>query len=61
VDVVIRRQFSGELKSADENPQQELREEGVYSVNRRNQLTWNISLKPGEEKTLHYSYTVLVG
>jgi hypothetical protein len=61
VEVVIRRQFSGDLISADEHPKRELQEEGVYSVNRRNELTWNLSLKAGEEKTLHYAYTVLVG
>lgn len=61
VDAVIRRQFSGDLISADEHPKRELREEGVYSANRRNELTWNLSLKAGEEKTLHYAYTVLVG
>jgi hypothetical protein len=60
VDLVIRRQFSGELASADANPNVKLREEGVYSINRRNELTWNIPLKAGEERTLHYEYTVLV-
>jgi hypothetical protein len=35
-------------------------EEGAYSVNRRNELTWSLSVKPGEEKTLTYHYSVLV-
>jgi hypothetical protein len=39
--------------TADEHPQQELREEGVYPINRRYQLTGNLSLKPDEEKKLH--------
>jgi hypothetical protein len=60
VSMVIRRQFSGDLISADGSPKSVLREEGVYSVNKRNELIWNFDLKPGEEKTLAYRYTVLV-
>jgi hypothetical protein len=60
VKVVIRRQFSGELISADGEPKKMLREEGVYSVNPRQQLYWTVTLKAGEEKTLNYRYSVLV-
>lgn len=60
VALVIRRRFSGELGSADGNPTRQLREEGVYSVNKRQELLWDISLKGGEEKKLKYTYTVLV-
>ena len=60
VPMVIRRRFSGELVSADGEPKTSLREEGVYSVNKRYEMVWNLSLKPGEEKTLKYTYTVLV-
>ncbi|HEY3322220.1 MAG TPA: DUF4139 domain-containing protein [Planctomycetota bacterium] len=60
VSLVIRRQFSGELISADAEPKKSLREEGVYSVNPRYELFWTMTLKPGEEKTLNYKYTVLV-
>lgn len=56
----IRRRFSGELIRADEGPKVELREEGVYSINPRNELNWTIVLKPGETKTLKYTYSVLV-
>jgi hypothetical protein len=58
--VLIRRRFSGELIQADGEPKQSLREEGVYSVNKRQELLWTLSLKGGEEKRLKYSYTVLV-
>jgi hypothetical protein len=58
--IIIKRQFSGELVKADENPKVTLREEGVWSVNQRNEMEWTITLKPGEKKTLEYSYTVLV-
>jgi hypothetical protein len=60
VSMVIRRQFSGDLLSADGSPKSVLREEGVYSVNKRNELLWTFDLKPGEEKTLAYRYSVLV-
>lgn len=60
IQMVVRRRFSGELVKADENPTVTLREEGVYSVNKRNEMVWNLSLKGGEEKRLKYSYTVLV-
>jgi hypothetical protein len=60
VKLVIRRRFSGDLLKADGAPKSVLREEGVYSVNRRNELIWSFSLKPGEEKKLAYSYSVLV-
>lgn len=60
VDMVIRRRFSGQLQEAEGSPASSLREEGVYSVNRRNELTWRITLKPGEQRTLTYRYEVLV-
>lgn len=60
VKLVIRRRFSGELLQADGSPRSVLREEGVYSVNPRNELTWSLSLESGQEKTLTYKYSVLV-
>ena len=60
ISLVIRRRFSGELVSADGDPKRQLREEGVYSVNKRQELLWSLPLKGGEEKKLKYTYTVLV-
>jgi len=60
ISLVIRRRFSGELVSADGDPKRQLREEGVYSVNKRQEMLWTLPLKGGEEKTLKYTYTVLV-
>ena len=57
---MIRRRFSGDLLEADRSPECSLMEEGVYSVNKRNELTWSLKLEPGEELQLTYSYTVLV-
>ena len=60
ISLVIRRRFSGDLTKADGEPKVQLREEGVYAANKRNELLWTLALKPSEEKTLTYQYTVLV-
>ena len=60
VQMVIRRLFSGELVSAEGSPKLSLREEGVFSINKRNELSWTLPLKSGEEKKMKYVYTVLV-
>jgi hypothetical protein len=60
ISMLIRRRFSGELVSADGDPKRLLLAEGVYSVNKRQELLWNLPLKGGEEKKLKYTYTVLV-
>lgn len=60
ISMVIRRRFSGDIISAEGAPAVTLREEGVYSVNKRNEMLWTLSMKGGEEKKFKYSYTVLV-
>jgi hypothetical protein len=60
IKVVIRRRFSGELLKAEGDPRVSLREEGVFSVNPRNEMAWVLPLTAGEERTLKYTYTVLV-
>ena len=60
VKLLIRRRFSGELVQADANPKQTLREEGVYAVNKRQELVWELPLAGGEERKLKYTYTVLL-
>jgi hypothetical protein len=60
VQVVVRRRFSGELVRADGSPKSSLREEGVFSINKRNELVWTLPLKAGEEQKLKYTYSVLV-
>jgi len=60
IALVIRRRFSGELVSADKEPKVSLLEDGAGYVNKRNQLTWSLTLKPGEEVKLVYRYTLLV-
>ena len=60
IQLLIRRRFSGDLVQAEGSPKSSLREEGVYSINRRNELLWSIPLKAGEERKLKYTYTVLM-
>jgi hypothetical protein len=60
VQLVIRRRFSGELAQADGEPKVTLREEGAYSINRRSELHWTVTLKPGEDRVLKYRYSLLV-
>jgi hypothetical protein len=60
VSMVIRRRFSGELVTAEGAPKTSLLEEGVFAINRRNELLWTLPLKSGEEKKIKYSYTVLI-
>lgn len=60
IAMIIRRRFSGELMDSTGDPKCVLREEGVWSVNKRNELIWSVPLKPGEKRTLTYRYTVLV-
>jgi hypothetical protein len=60
IKIVIRRRFSGDLIEADDKPKCDLREEGAWAVNKRNELTWTLTLKPGAEKNLTYRYWVLV-
>lgn len=58
--MVIKRRFSGELLEATDNPTQQLLEVGIYSINKRNELSWRVELKPGEEKVIKYRHEVLV-
>lgn len=58
--MIIKRQFSGDYVKADAAPKIDLREEGVWTINKRNELTWTFTLQPGEEQTITYQYTVLI-
>lgn len=60
VKLLVRRRFSGELLEADLSPRCGLLEEGAYSVNKRNQLDWQLELEPGAQQEMTYRYTVLV-
>lgn len=60
VKMVIRTHFSGELLTAEGDPEKSLRADGVRSVNPHRQIEWMIDLGGGESKTLTYRYSVLV-
>ncbi|MBN1911035.1 MAG: hypothetical protein JW818_14915 [Pirellulales bacterium] len=60
ITMVVRRQFSGELLNAEGDPKKTLLEEGAGFVNQRNELTWTITVKPGEEIKRVYRYTMLI-
>lgn len=60
VNIRIRRRFSGDLEKATGSPETRLLEDGVWTINQRNELTWETTLAAGEEKELTYQYTVLV-
>ncbi len=59
ITLVIRKRFSGKLLSAEGDPHKTLREEGVWSINPRNELIWTVKLTPGEEVRFAHTYTVL--
>lgn len=58
--IVARMEFSGELLAADGEPRKRLLESGVYCVNPRNELVWEIPLAAGERTELKLRYSVLV-
>ncbi|MPN23036.1 hypothetical protein SDC9_170421 [bioreactor metagenome] len=58
--VIAKLQYSGEFISAEGEPKSRLLESGVYSVNPRRELTWEFTLKPGEELTCKYKYSVMI-
>ncbi len=58
--MIIKRQFSGDYIKGDDSPKIDLREEGVWTVNKRNELLWTIVLKPAEERTVKYQYSILI-
>jgi len=60
VVMAIKRRFSGELLSAEAEPKKELMEEGVYSINKRNELSWRVEVPAGAEKVIKYKYEVMV-
>ncbi|MCL1920947.1 MAG: DUF4139 domain-containing protein [Kiritimatiellaeota bacterium] len=59
--VTVRLQVSGEYLSAAAEPTgRRVLEAGVYAANKRQELTWTLTLAPGEEQTVTYRYSVLI-
>lgn len=60
VTLEITKDLTGELKSADDNPKVTSIAKGLRAVNPRQRLQWKIEVKPGEKKTIGYTYTVFI-
>lgn len=58
--LIVKRHFSGDFVNGEGDPKIELREEGIWTVNKRNELIWTMTLKPAEERIIKFQYTVLV-
>jgi hypothetical protein len=59
VALSIRRRISGDLVSADGKPKATPTEDSVGHVNKRNEIVWTLTVKPGEELRLSYRYAFL--
>ena len=61
VKLIVNLGLSGEFISAATEPdERRVLGSSVFSVNKRQQMRWTLLLKPGEERTLAYQYSVLV-
>ncbi len=58
--ITVKLQFSGKLLSAEGGATSKQLEIGIYNINPRNELSWEFSLKPGEELIYKYQYSVLI-
>ncbi len=59
--VLVKRRISGELVSADNSPAVDfLGGQAALCVNKRCELTWEITLQPKEKKTIKYQHKVLI-
>jgi hypothetical protein len=48
------------VKQADASPKITSLAKGLRAVNPRQKLDWKVDLKPGEKKTVTYTYTVYI-
>jgi hypothetical protein len=60
VSLEVTKTFSGELKSSTPEAQVRQLAQGLKELNPTSTLTWQLTVKPGEEKELTYSYATLV-
>lgn len=61
ITLQIEKMVTGEVKLADEKPEITSLAKGLRAVNPRQRLLWKIDLKPGDKRTLTYTYTVYIG
>lgn len=60
VTLEITKTLTGEVKVAEANPKITSIAKGLRAVNPRQKLEWKIDLKPGDKKTVTYTYTVYI-
>ena len=60
VTLEISKTLTGEVKQADATPKITSLAKGLRAVNPRQRLEWKIELKPGEKRTLSYTYNVYI-
>jgi hypothetical protein len=60
VAVKVYRSLVGEVLSTTDAGQAEKTGEGIRGVNPSSRITWDVTLKPGEERVITYRYKILV-
>jgi hypothetical protein len=60
VAVRVYRSLVGEVLSTTDAGQVEKTGEGIRGVNSSSRISWDVKLKPGEEKAITYRYKILV-
>jgi hypothetical protein len=60
VTVTVKRRVTGEVITASDDGKTEKVSEGIKAVNPTSVITWEIPLKPGEEKAISYTYFTYV-
>jgi hypothetical protein len=60
VKLRIRKDFTGELVSSDDNPESTKTVKGLIQINPTGRLVWNLTLKPGEKRKITYTYKLYV-
>lgn len=60
VTLQIQKTLTGEMIGGEGDPKVTSLAKGLRAVNPRQKVEWKVDLKPGEKKTLTYTYTVYV-
>jgi hypothetical protein len=60
IEMEITKQLLGEVQETTDNGAVTKRAEGLQAVNPKSEIKWNITLKPGEEKTISYIFNIYV-
>ena len=60
VTVEVTKLLSGEVQTSKPEATAEKLARGLRSVNPLNRLRWKLTLEPGQEQEVTYTYTVLV-